>query len=203
MTAEKKTRREFLTSGTTVLGASFMAANMPFILAACEQAQDNQLAVADYANITAEQGIELSAIADQIFPEDESPGATQIGAVYFIDAAFGTFMASALPMLSDGLDDLNKKASAIDARADRFSKLSLEQQTHLLQGEEQSPFFGMLQFLTTAGVFCLPRYGGNKDYAGWELLGFDHQHAWQPPFGYYDAAIHQSANNKGDDHDGA
>jgi hypothetical protein len=22
---------------------------------------------------------------------------------------------------------------------------------------------------------------------GWDLIGFDHRHAWAPPFGYYDA----------------
>jgi len=200
MITEKKSRRQFITASGSVLGASFMAINMPLILAACEQAQDNQQDEADYAHITAAQAVELSAIADQIVPEDETPGATQIGVVYFIDAAFGSFMASALPMLGEGLDDLNQKAQAIDAQVERFSKLTFTQQTQLLNGEETSQFFGMLQFLTTCGMFCLPSYGGNKDHAGWELLGFEHQHVWQPPFGYYDAAVYQSTEPKGEDH---
>ena len=40
--------------------------------------------------------------------------------------------------------------------------------------------------LTQAGMFALPEYGGNRDHKGWELIGFEHQHVWQPPFGYYD-----------------
>ncbi len=36
-------------------------------------------------------------------------------------------------------------------------------------------------------MFALPVYGGNKGYAGWKVLGFDHRHAWVPPFGHYDA----------------
>jgi gluconate 2-dehydrogenase gamma chain len=36
-------------------------------------------------------------------------------------------------------------------------------------------------------MFSLPRYGGNKNKLGYELIGFDDQHAWAPPFGFYDA----------------
>jgi gluconate 2-dehydrogenase gamma chain len=46
----------------------------------------------------------------------------------------------------------------------------------------------MVHFLTVAGMFALPGYGGNRDKLGWALLGFEDHHAWQPPFGYYDAA---------------
>ncbi len=35
-------------------------------------------------------------------------------------------------------------------------------------------------------MFALPSYGGNRDKAGWHLIGFDDRHFWQPPFGYYD-----------------
>jgi hypothetical protein len=36
-------------------------------------------------------------------------------------------------------------------------------------------------------MFAMPSWGGNRERAGWALLGFDNRHAWQPPFGYYDA----------------
>jgi hypothetical protein len=42
-------------------------------------------------------------------------------------------------------------------------------------------------FLTHCGMFAMPSWGGNKDLAGWNLIGFDSRHAWQPPFGFYDA----------------
>ena len=35
-------------------------------------------------------------------------------------------------------------------------------------------------------MFSLPEYGGNRDGVGWKLLGFEDQHVFQPPFGYYD-----------------
>ena len=37
------------------------------------------------------------------------------------------------------------------------------------------------------GLLALPSYGGNADKLGWKLVGFVDQHAWQPPFGHYDA----------------
>ena len=40
--------------------------------------------------------------------------------------------------------------------------------------------------LTLAGLLALPSYGGNENKAGWKLVGFVDQHAWQPPFGHYD-----------------
>jgi hypothetical protein len=36
-------------------------------------------------------------------------------------------------------------------------------------------------------MFAMPSYGGNRNHAGWKMLGFEHQMAWLPPFGHYDA----------------
>ncbi len=35
-------------------------------------------------------------------------------------------------------------------------------------------------------MFTAPTYGGNRDGLGWKLIGFEAQHVFQPPFGYYD-----------------
>jgi hypothetical protein len=42
------------------------------------------------------------------------------------------------------------------------------------------------------GTFALPSWGGNRDYMGWHLLGFEHQMTFQAPFGYYDAQERKS-----------
>ena len=44
-----------------------------------------------------------------------------------------------------------------------------------------------MRFLTIAGTFTLPDYGGNREGVGWKLIGFEPQHMYQPPFGFYDA----------------
>ena len=51
---------------------------------------------------------------------------------------------------------------------------------------EQTPFFERMRLLTLVGMFAMPKYGGNRDGIGWKLLGFQDQHIFQPPFGYYD-----------------
>jgi len=68
----------------------------------------------------------------------------------------------------------------------RFAALPPDAQTTLLKSEEASPFFQTVRFMTIAGMFAMPAYGGNRNHAGWKMLGFQHQHAWLPPFGHYD-----------------
>jgi hypothetical protein len=45
-------------------------------------------------------------------------------------------------------------------------------------------------------MFAMPAWGGNRDGAGWALLGFDSRHVWQPPFGYYDAGHHGAGHQE-------
>jgi gluconate 2-dehydrogenase gamma chain len=61
------------------------------------------------------------------------------------------------------------------------------QQDEILHDIESTPFFQAIRFDTIVGTFALPSWGGNRDYMGWHLLGFEHQMRFQPPFGYYDA----------------
>ena len=35
-------------------------------------------------------------------------------------------------------------------------------------------------------MFSSPKYGGNYRGSGWQMMGFADQHAFTPPFGYYD-----------------
>ena len=91
------------------------------------------------------------------------------------------------------LEELNQKSRSVDPTINKFSGLPFAQQTDVLRSVEDTPLFGAMMFMTKCGMFSLPAYGGNRDHAGWDLLGFDHQHAWQPPFGYYDAAVHGKA----------
>ena len=201
MTIPEKSRRSFLKSGGTVFGASWLAINMPLILSASQAAEENQQAGAAYENLSAEEAVELGAWVNQIIPADDTPGATEIGVVYFIDAALGGFMASAAPALRQGLDEFQQKTQSSYPQFNRFSELSFDQQTEMIKSVEDTPLFGMLHLMTLCGMFCLPSYGGNRENAGWNLIGFDHRHAWQPPFGYYDAAVHGEASVGGDEHE--
>jgi gluconate 2-dehydrogenase gamma chain len=200
MPKSMKSRRDFLKSGGSAMGASWLALNTPLILLACQTAQASSAAKASYVNISAADALELGAIVDQIIPADETPGASDTGVVYFIDDALGGFMSDTSETLKQGLEDLSGKAKLNGNQDGRFSELSFDQQTSVLKEVEDSQFFGTLHFLTMMGMFCLPKYAGNKDNIGWDLLGFDHQHVWQAPFGYYDAAVHDLNATQGKDH---
>lgn len=93
------------------------------------------------------------------------------------------------PLLRQGLQDIERRAGADSASAKDFAALPFDQQTAILQTVEDTPFFESMIFLTHCGMFALPSWGGNVDKAGWKLLGFENLHAWQPPFGYYDAQV--------------
>ena len=181
------TRREFVETSGALVGGAWLALHLPAVEAAAAHARRALARGAPFETLTPEEAKELEAVAAQIFPADETPGAREAGVIYFIDRALGTFSAPMLPPIRGGLPDLLKAAQAKNSAVRGFAELSFEQQTEVLRGMEQTPFFGAVRFLTVAGMFGDPAYGGNKDRAGWRLIGFDGGHAHQPPFGYYDA----------------
>jgi gluconate 2-dehydrogenase gamma chain len=180
---ESLSRRGFLRAA----GSAAWLTSWPAVLAAAEQAAAARDAGAAFEILAPDEAADLAAIAAQIFPTDALPGANEAGVVYFMDSALGSFMAGAREPVLAGLRALNAKAAAVQPAA-RFAQLPAAEQTRLLQAQEPSPFFGTVRFMTVAGMFALPVYGGNRSHAGWKMLGFEHQMAWQPPFGHYDAA---------------
>jgi gluconate 2-dehydrogenase gamma chain len=180
-------RRDFVATSGTMLGGAWLAFHLPAIEAAVAQARRALLRSAPLAILTPEEARELEAVAAQIIPTDDTPGAREAGVVYFMDNVLGTFGAQFLEPIRGGLPDLLKAAQAKNAAVRAFSELTGEQQAEVLKSMEQTPFFGAVRFLTVAGMLGDPSYGGNKDRIGWRLIGFDGGHAHQPPFGYYDA----------------
>lgn len=171
-------RRQFLESAA---GTAWLAAAWPAILTAAEQGRAAR-ATGTFKHLAADEAADFAAIAAQIIPSgDGLPGANEAGVVYFIDAAFDGFMAGAVADLRKGLAGLNQAAGT------RFATLPADRQIKALKDVEATPFFNAVRFLTIGGMFALPGYGGNRDSAGWKLLGFEHQMAWAPPFGFYDA----------------
>jgi hypothetical protein len=74
-----------------------------------------------------------------------------------------------------------------------FSALAPAAQDVRLRAIEDGEFFGLMHFLTLAGTFTMSAYGGNRGEIGWDLLGFDRRHHWDPPFGHYDRGHHGEA----------
>jgi len=128
----------------------------------------------------------VAAIAARIIPSDDGPGATEAGAVYFIDRALHTFAADQQTAYREGLADLTQRREKSFPSSTSFSGLTVAQQVQLLHSIEDTDFFSMLRQHTVLAWLGSPEYGGNQAGVGWKYIGFDDRGAFQPPFGYYD-----------------
>ena len=188
-TRNKLSRRTLLlallsSTGTRIAGIGMLS--LPVLLNAAEHAAAAHHEDKPFTTLGVEEAEEFAAIAARILPSDETPGATEAGVIHFMDTVLGSSRSELLAPLREGLASLQATAHG-SYGGERFSALEPDQQDALLQTVEASDFFATVRFLTLAGMFTLPEYGGNREYLGWDLIGFDHRHAWQPPFGYYDA----------------
>ena len=187
MPAKPISRRSFLKSSSTLAKGSFIALSAPAILVACQQAEENLGSVEPSFNTLSEiEGKELRAIAARIIPTDETPGAEEAGVIYFIDAVLGDDREEEYAQVRLALREI-QTTSALKFGASFFFELTDQQQDEVLTEMEATPFFATVRYLTIAGMFSLPEYGGNKDKIGYKLIGFNDAHAWAPPYGFYDA----------------
>jgi gluconate 2-dehydrogenase gamma chain len=132
--------------------------------------------------LTREQAADLDAFVSRIIPADDTPGAREAGVVYF----------------NEGLTKLSRDVSKKFRGQTRLSALTVAQQDEVLKSIERTPFFGQVRFATIAGMFSLPSYGGNKDFAGWKLMGHTEAMEFQAPFGWYDQPANRRALLGGD-----
>jgi hypothetical protein len=176
-------RRSFLASSAILLGGSCLAIPPGELQAAVQQ----MASTGDWQVLKPSEVVGLEALADQIWPGDDTPGASALGAVRFMDAALGGFMADALPLVQSGVRDLQKRSKALNPSVSGIAQLSSSQQHEVIVAVEQTPFFSTVHTMVLLGLFALPKYGGNRDQGGWTQLGFESRHWWHPPFGYYDA----------------
>ena len=181
-------RRMFLKLAGASLGAGWLAARWPEVLAAGDAAATARTADRGYATLDREAAADLAAIAECIIPSGETPGAREAGVVWFMDAALGGFMAGARAPVLEGLASLRRRGADAGIPGG-FAALERSRQIELLNAVEGEPFFETLRFMTIAGMFAMPAYGGNRGHVGWAMIGLEHAHGWQPPFGHYDGEI--------------
>jgi gluconate 2-dehydrogenase gamma chain len=136
--------------------------------------------------LSASEAATVDALAGQIIPTDETPGAREMGVVRFIDHALAGFLSPLAAGIRSGLADFETSCRAEHAGCEGFAALTVDQQIQWLRQVEHTPFFVSLQQLTVLGALTMPAYGGNQDGLGWRLIGFADLHAFEPPFGYYD-----------------
>lgn len=188
MSGDKLTRRLFLKGTGTLAGSSAVRLSMAGILALSEAARSARNESAVFDVLSNREAKELEAIAARILPTTDTPGAREVGVIFFMDKALGSLMEDELPSIRKELAEFQSAVATSFRGAEVFSDLSDTDQDKHLRIQENTPFFWRVRFMTIAGFFGMSSYGGNRDEIGWKLIGFDgHRGAWEPPFGYYDA----------------
>lgn len=122
----------------------------------------------------------LAAFADRIVPADElGPSASATGVVRYINRSLAEWNQAELPVLREGLQALDK--AALSRHTLGFAALTPGQQDALMTALEAgelvevasgTTLFNRLHRLTLEGMFSDPYYGGNVNYAGWDLIGY-------------------------------
>lgn len=192
---ENPSRRAFLARTSGAAGSGWLALQWPAILAAASAGCARRDSASGYANISEPMASTLEAMAGQIIPSDEkSPGAREAGVIWFIDQWLGGGGQGMVPMLREGAGDLDTRSGGQGA----FARLPFDQQKNKLEEIQDTGFFAAVRFLTLVGMFALPVHGGNQEWSGWKLIGFEHQFAWSPPFGHYDQAYPADAEGEGE-----
>jgi len=185
-------RRQFLAAVGNLASAGWIAMNWPQIAMAAEHAGHNMASMdmgtppTTLNTLSAADAAEVDAIANQIVPGGATPGAKDARVIYFIDNALGSFFAAQLPAFRKGLGEFQSGYAAKYGADKPFSAAPDAQQIAWLKEVDKTPFFNAVRRLTVLGLIALPKYGGNHDNLGWKLLGVEDQHAWEPPFGFYD-----------------
>jgi hypothetical protein len=122
----------------------------------------------------------VEAIGARIWPGSPSdPGAREAGTVQYIDRALAEPLADSLKFYRAALPQLD--AASRRQHGCAFVALSDAAQDGLLIAlsrgrlrdvESGAQFFQLVRTHTLEGLFADPRYGGNRDLAGWKAVGY-------------------------------
>lgn len=134
-----------------------------------------------FETLTAAESETLDAMVDRILPSDANgPGAREARAVHFIDRALAGYLSSQRTTYALGLLAIDTAAQTQHGKA--FHLLTSAQQDALLQAVANNEidgfastgaaFFSLVRNHTIDGTFSDPYYGGNRDYIGWDMLGY-------------------------------
>ena len=122
----------------------------------------------------------LEAITARLIPTDTTgPGATEARAAHYIDRALGGALAGFRDAYRAGLAGVDTYARAVKGAP--FARLSASDQDAVLTDLERNAatgfegsaaFFNLVLAHTVQGTFGDPFYGGNRNFAGWDLIGY-------------------------------
>jgi gluconate 2-dehydrogenase gamma chain len=184
--ASSLTRRNlFRWGGLAGIAIAIPAAGTAHVRVAVADPQSAAEASKAAVPLTAEQDAVLTAFVDRLIPSDATgPGAVQAGVPAFIARSLQGGLSGGLEKLA-GFYAAN--LAAVDAYAQKaygatLASLSAASQD-LVVADVQSgkatgftpdaaTFFATIREHTLEGMFSDPAYGGNQNFAGWDLIGY-------------------------------
>ena len=188
-------RREFMLASGGALGWTVLAARFPRAAQAAREAR--RVAAGElppaFVILSPPEAAEVEAISALIIPTDDAPGAREAGAVYFIDRALTDFLSPLADEFRAGLADFIQRLARAHPGTSSIADVTPSDARAFVKSVEDSQFFGLCRTLTVWGTLADPAHGGNRDEVGWRMIGFEDRHAWQPPFGHYDADAHEGS----------
>ena len=127
---------------------------------------------------TQQQRRTLEAFLDRLCPADElGPGAVEMGAQNYIEVQLGDYLAPEKQAFLDGLTAVD--AYARESQGSSLADLPADKREQVLtdiDSGKTSPntraFFVRARRLMLEGMFGDPHYGGNKNFAGWDLIQY-------------------------------
>jgi gluconate 2-dehydrogenase gamma chain len=131
--------------------------------------------------LTSSESDLIEAIVGRLIPTDANgPGAAEARVARFIDRALAGALANLAPFYSASLAAVDAYASS--AYGAPFTSLAPDKQDAVLADMEtgkatgftpsSGAFFETIREHTLEGMFGDPYYGGNANFAGWDLIGF-------------------------------
>ena len=171
-------RREFFARTALYGGSVMVALHMPRPRA-LQAAQESSEPLV----LSPKQWSTVEAITGRIIPTDDDPGAIEAGCVNFIDKALAHEDSALRAQYEVGLSGVDAVAKR---RFDkRFVELGASQQDEILAALEDGnadgwpdgnvrsqQFFETVRLHAIYGFLADPRYGGNRSYVGWKLMGY-------------------------------
>jgi gluconate 2-dehydrogenase gamma chain len=122
----------------------------------------------------------LAAFVDRLIPKDElGPSASESDVPIYINRSLGDYLSGEKTAFIEGLEATDAFARRSQNRP--FIELTAEKQDLVLMAMDSGSadgfpnaraFFNRTRRLTMEGMFGDPYYGGNKNFAGWDLIRY-------------------------------
>jgi gluconate 2-dehydrogenase gamma chain len=187
MSGHDATRRAFLLRAVVGAGSVAGAGLLPDAAAQNpdqhqDTAQPHATATIQGAFFNAQDAATVAAMAERLMPgAPGKPGAREAGVLNYIDLALSGAYADLQEFYRRGLAQLD--AHCRKTYNEPFVRLDGGKQDEAIAALEQGKaadftwptaqaFFETVRTHTIEGLFADPVYGGNKDFAGWRLVGF-------------------------------